>query len=534
MQVYEAVSELIHRTGQTTVFGLVGSSNVAWVGHGVETERFRFVRTRHEAASVSAAAANARITNKTAFATTTLGPGFANTLNALLATVRDHMPIVVITGQSPTNKSHGSQNIDQQGIVEAAGAGFRNAAAPEELEAAFWDAYRDATFNGTPQVLSFDENMLDAEIELSIDPASVAIEPQAPDGDAVRAAIDELARAEHPLILAGWGALRADCRDELIALGERVGARFISTMNANRFFSGHERDLGICGTSSPPIVLEELYRTDVLLAVGASLNGHTTGGGGLFPAATIIQCEVDVDRDFKASSPELGLLGDARLTTQALIDEWDRRDLGTRPVNGGLLTLDKLQASVRTPDIGRDPDRGLDPRDVYARLNELLPADRIVVTDGGRAGHSLPTLLDARDAHSWVPSRGHGSIGLGLGAAIGAAASAPDRHVALFCGDGGFMMAAQELDAIRLNQLNLTIVVMNDEQYGSEVKYLRKFGLPLDIAQQSMPDSIALARTFGGDGVILSTDEDLANLELASGLFLVEARIDPNADGRAV
>jgi thiamine pyrophosphate-dependent acetolactate synthase large subunit-like protein len=186
-------------------------------------------------------------------------------------------------------------------------------------------------------------------------------------------------------------------------------------------------------------------------------------------------------------------------------------------------------------DLGHDPARGLDIRQVFVTLDKKLPADRIVVSDAGRGVHSLPVMLNARDARSWLPSRGYGSLALGMGAAIGAAAAAPDRPVAVFCGDGGFMMAAQELDAIRLNELNVTVVVLNDEQYGDEVQYLRSNGLPTDVVRMSMPDTVMLARAFGGDGIVIESAAELADVELPSkGLFLIEARCDPQVNGRAM
>jgi thiamine pyrophosphate-dependent acetolactate synthase large subunit-like protein len=97
------------------------------------------------------------------------------------------------------------------------------------------------------------------------------------------------------------------------------------------------------------------------------------------------------------------------------------------------------------------------------------------------------------------------------------------------------MMSAQELDTIRLHHLDVTIVIMNDAQYGSEIKYLKKLGLDLGVAQQSMPDIMLLAKAFGGDGVIVETEHDLAKVELPlSGLFLVEVRIDPEINPASI
>ena len=179
-------------------------------------------------------------------------------------------------------------------------------------------------------------------------------------------------------------------------------------------------------------------------------------------------------------------------------------------------------------DLGHDPARGLDPRQVIDLLDRLIPQDRVVVTDSGRHFIPLPTLLAARDGRSWLQSRGHGSVGLGIGAAVGAAVAAPDRPVVLVCGDGGFMMGLQGLDCLRLNDLSLTIVVMNDEQWGAEVGILRRYGLPVDVIRQTLPDIPYLAQSFGGHGYVVRTIDQLLQIDFESpGLQVVDVRIDP-------
>ena len=132
-------------------------------------------------------------------------------------------------------------------------------------------------------------------------------------------------------------------------------------------------------------------------------------------------------------------------------------------------------------------------------------------------------------------SRGYGSIGLGLGAAIGAAAAHPGRPVVLFCGDGGFMMASHDLDAVGLNGLDVAVVIMNDEMFGSEVRYLAKYGLPIDTIRQPLPDIVRLAEAFGGSGTVVRTEAELAAVKLThQGLELVDVRLDPQVQGNAL
>lgn len=533
---YQAIPELLRRSGIDTVFSMIGETNVPWIAEGVRSGAFRYVRTRHEGTAVSAAAGFSRTTGMVGLATVTRGPGFANAVNALKAAAHDHIPLVLVVAESPATKikiSRYYQNLDQQAISAALGVGFHHAKDAAELEDRYWTALRRAQWNGLPQVLSIADGILDESLTLTAADPPPAPRP-APEPDDVAAVVGVLSKADHPLILAGQGAVHAGCRADLEELADLIGARVASTLNTNRYFSGHPHNLGVCGHSSPTLAADLLSQADVVVAVGASFNPYTTGKGELFRHATVVQIEIDIDQPFHASRPELGLLCDARAGVRALIDEWHRQELPTRHVAGTTPTPGQIAASVLNVELGHDPSRGLDLRQAFATLNAKIPHDRIVISDSGRWSATLPSIMDARDGRSWVITRGYGSIGLGLGNAIGAAAGSADRPVVLFCGDGGFMMTAQELDAVRINELDLTVIIVNDEQYGAEIPYLTEYGLPTDVARQSLPDIEKLAAAFGGRGVVVHSIEELESLELPyRGLYVVDVRIDPIINGRA-
>jgi acetolactate synthase-1/2/3 large subunit len=272
-----------------------------------------------------------------------------------------------------------------------------------------------------------------------------------------------------------------------------------------------------------------------VFAVGASLNDYTTDKGRVFPDAAIVQCDTDPTAPSAATRPALALIGDGRGAVRAVIDEWRRRGLPTRPAPSPAPTAAEIRAAALEVDLGHDPARGLDPRDVYVALEDALPADRVVVTDNGRWIGTLPSLVGARDARSWLIGNSYGSVGQGLGNAIGAAAAHPGRTVVLFCGDGGFMMAAQALDAVRINGLDLMVVVLNDEQYGSEAKYVDRYGLPRDVIEQGLPDIPTLALALGGRGLVVRSRADLDELPMRpAGLTILDVRVDPEVNVRAV
>jgi acetolactate synthase-1/2/3 large subunit len=528
---FEAIAELIRNSGSPTVFAVLASTNAPYLAYGTATGAFPLVKTRHEETATTAAVAYGRATGLVGISSVQRGPGLANSINALMVASSVHAPVVVLVAESPATRDATAKNVHQRELVQSIGIGFHHAVDGRDIEARYHDVVCAARWNGRPQVLSIGDGVLRDEVTLRQDFATAVTTDTPVDADAIRAAVDVLEQSARPLIVAGQGAIRADVRVPLEELAELTGARLANSLQGTGMFAGNPRTLGLCGTWAPRLVQEYLAKSDVVLGVGASLNRHTTAGGTIFGSARIIHCEIDLDQPMMASSPDLAILGDARNTVPALVDEWHRRGLPARPVQGDLPTRDEIRASVMKVDIGHDPERGLDVREVLAEFDRRLPADRVVVTDSGRHIVAIPTLVGARDARSFIPSRGYGSVGLGLGAAVGAAAAHPGRPVALFCGDGGFTMASQELDTIREHGFDITVVILNDLMYGAETRYLAKFGLPPDVLRMGFPDVDALARAYGGRGVVVRTRPELLDLELpGSGLFIVDARIDPAAD----
>jgi thiamine pyrophosphate-dependent acetolactate synthase large subunit-like protein len=159
--------------------------------------------------------------------------------------------------------------------------------------------------------------------------------------------------------------------------------------------------------------------------------------------------------------------------------------------------------------VGRTEPSRLDPTVLAVLIDQLLPPDRVIVADGGRfATHAL-SHLHARDARHIVQMNGGGSIGLGLGAAVGASFARPEMPVALVTGDSSFMMALTDLDTAVRHRRPIVIFVFNDQAWGAEVAYLESIGLRADVAHLPTPDIAAIARAHGARGITVSTYDEL-------------------------
>jgi thiamine pyrophosphate-dependent acetolactate synthase large subunit-like protein len=171
---------------------------------------------------------------------------------------------------------------------------------------------------------------------------------------------------------------------------------------------------------------------------------------------------------------------------------------------------------VRWRDVPYDDwgdGRLIDPRTLTIALDDLLPAERVVAVDSGNFMGYPSMFLEVPDAHGFCFTQAYQSIGLGLSTAIGAALARPDRLPVAALGDGGFMMAAQELDTVRRLELPMVVVVYDDGGYGAEVHH---FGLDarLDTVRFPPTDHAAIARGYGFDAITVRAPADLGPVEV--------------------
>ena len=166
------------------------------------------------------------------------------------------------------------------------------------------------------------------------------------------------------------------------------------------------------------------------------------------------------------------------------------------------------------------------------RLEEALPNDRVIVTDGGRFMTEVWCRISVPNPNSFVVTVNFGAIGLGLQEAIGAGVAAPNRPIILFSGDGGFMMGGiNEFNtAVRLG-LDLIVIIANDSAYGAEHIQFIDRDMDPGLTEFHWPSFVDVAKSLGGDGFEVTSKEQLEEalvaLENRKGPFLIDLRLDP-------
>lgn len=497
------------------IFGIMGNGNAYFLDAIERDTPAVFTAMRHEAGAVVAADAYFRAGGRLAAATTTYGAGFTNTLTSLAEAVQAHSPLILVVGDEPTAGPR-PWDVDQIALAAAVGArtytvGRADAAATVVIAVEHALTYR------VPTVLAIPYDVA----RLEIGPYTTAPEPVLPAPLGVSdefglAAVDEVARllaaAARPFLLAGRGAYLAGAAEPLGRLAELTGALTGSSALARGIFPRGEFDVGVVGGFGAPGAMEAVRQCDVAVVFGASLNQFTMRFGELFaPGTTVVQ----VDTGPAATHPHVGrfLRADAAIVAGMLAEKVaELRGRGTAAGHRPWREMfDLAELRRQDPGTGLAADGRLDPRSVAVRLGELLPPDRVVVSDGGHFIAWANMYWLVAEPHRMVMvGTAYQSIGQGFPSVAGAARAQPTATIVLTSGDGGGLMAVSDLEsAVRVARGRGIAVIWNDRAYGAEVHLYGSKGLARSPMQIDEVDFAGLATAVGAEGRVVRRIEDL-------------------------
>lgn len=530
----QSVSETIARALSRHVdqyFCLMGNGNAYFID-AVERLGLTPTPVRHETATVASADAYYRMTRKIAVATATYGAGFTNTLTSLAEAALAHIPLVLVVGDRPTSGPR-PLDVQQEALAEAVGVPTFTVGR-HDVGTVTIQALADARDHSRPVVLAIPYD-LSAELIGERGEIIPALPDRAtpPQGNAsvLRDIASELATAERPLILAGRGAIEA--RADLRGLAETLGADVATTVPTQGYFHAFQdrrpnyRDLGICGGFAAPVAAEEIRGADVVLVVGAGLNQFTMAHGHAFgDTARVIQ--IDLAEEPTNPRVNLSCRSDAALAIRAIREELRQSGLGGR---GARTVPNDVEAQRRPAGDEVAPDGLLDPRRVMSRLNDVLPPDRVVFTDGGHFMQWPLTYLRTQgpDSHITVGTQFQ-SIGLGLPSAAGVITAAGDRLPVLVSGDGGGLMGIADAETFVRTARRGVVVFLNDSGYGAEVHQYARRGV--SDAAMMIPDIdfAGIFQALGARSATVTNMRDLADFEQwaregADGVYVLDCRI---------
>jgi thiamine pyrophosphate-dependent acetolactate synthase large subunit-like protein len=526
--VADVVGETLAAQGVRDVFGLLGSGNMV-VTEALVARGATLHHSRLEAGAITAADGYARVSGRVGVVSVHQGPGLTNTMTGLTEAAKSRTPLLVLAGETPAAALTSNFRIDQHGLVESVGAIAERLHSPETAADDARRAYERAQTERRPVVLMLPID-IQARPPVQTSP-SRAPRPRlsAPAPPSVHEACELLNAARRPAIIAGRGAVLAQAGPALEQLGAKLGAILATSAPANGLFAGLPYALGISGGFASPHAQAILPEADVVLLAGASANQWTTRHGKLIARDTkIIQIDTDPRAIARNWPADVALIADVAEAARALAAATEPRTGWRTPELAEQIAAGRW---VRDPYEDESSDEHIDPRTLSIALNALLPRDRAVVVDSGHFMGYPSMYLDVPNAESWVFMNGFQAVGLSLGAGIGASIASPGRPTVVAVGDGGALMALQELETAARLKLELLVVIYDDSAYGAEVHHFEPMGY--DVARVRFPDTdlAAIAKAAGCKATTIRKADELQIVEEwllnPHGPLVLDAKVNP-------
>ncbi|HYK96197.1 MAG TPA: acetolactate synthase large subunit [Candidatus Dormibacteraeota bacterium] len=505
------------------VFSVPGEETLDLLESLSRSETIRHITTRHEQGAAFMADVYGRLTGRAAVAMATLGPGATNLLTGIADAYLDRAPVVAITGQASSEKLHKEAHqvvdvVDMFKPVTKWNARIeRTAVIPEIMRKAF----RVATLSkpGPPHV-ELPENIAGTEIEPG-DPIRPLIPGKAyfpePSHDAIAHAARLINGAQRPIILAGNGVLRRRASEQLRALARGLHLPVAATfMGKGAIDDRSHLSLMAVGLQARDHVLTGFDRADLVIAVGYDLVEYAPARwnpGGTKRIIHIDTQPAEVDADYQ---PEIELIGDIGGALEELLAATLPGGVGGRSATQRhesketLVNADLRNALLQDLQAGATNDAyPIAPQRAIVDLRRALGPDDIVVSDVGAHKVWVARLYQAYEPNTVIISNGFASMGIALPGAIAAKLVHPDRKVVALCGDGGFLMNAQELETAKRIGAGIVVVIWRDNGYGLiDWKQRNAFGRPYAVEFDN-PDFVDFARSFGIPGFRADTADEL-------------------------
>lgn len=535
---YEALANDIKLLGVECAFGLM-SDDTARLVTTLDAIGVQFHGARHENNAAAMAEGYAAATGKVGVAVIGRGPAAANALHGATYARRTGSRVLLIFGEvaqvAPTARPLGPdlKAFDTLGALKAAGIRTFLPTSGAHARQLLQDAIAATMLEGAVALLlptDVQGEALDSEHTKPLARPSPLPVPVPPRKGALQLAAELVAKSRRPLIVAGRGAVLAGAREDLLALADHLGAALATTLKARGLFCGHPLDCGVVGSFSHSGGRRVMEQADCVLVFGAALNQHTTSHGQALPAGVpLIQVDRSADAIGRWCPVDLAVVGDVRLTAQALLGAMPRRSNDDTPFRSPTLQRQLAEFDMASEFVAAHTPRTVDPRALAVELDRLLPRERNTVYDAGNFLQVVPYMRVQGPGH-FKMTTDFSSIGMGFGTALGFARGTRGRPTVLFIGDGSFLMTLSELETVAREDIALVIVVMNDCAYGAELHYLKQIDMPVSMSVFPDVDFAPVASAFGFQTATVRTMEELRALTplLAKpeGPILIDCKIN--------
>ena len=518
MPAMEAVVKVLESEGVDTVFGIPGAAILpfykAMIGSSI-----RHITVRHEEGGTHAADGYSRATGRIGVCAGTSGPAGTNMVTGLYTAMADSVPILTITGQVPVDQldREGFQAVDIAEIVRPVVKKSYLVSQAGQLPWLFREAFRIMR-EGRPGPVHIDLPV-DVQQELiTYDPATdwpLPILRQSPNPAAIERAIDMLLEAERPLLMPGGGVISAEASELLVELAELLQIPVLPTlMGWGTIPNDHPLYAGMTGIQTQTRPGNEAFLdSDLVLAVGARFAERHTGDLEVYRRGRrFIHIDVEPTQLGRMFAPDLGIVADARLALEALVDAAKQRT-GRRETTAWAAAANERRARLaRRTD---HDDVPIKPARVFREINAFFDQDTLFVTAIGLYQIWSGQYQEVSKPRHYLVCGQAGPLGWEVSACTGAKLGRPEKTVVGVVGDYSFQFLMEEVAVASQYDVPLVLVMLNNAYLGlirqAELKFDMNFGVQIDYDDSYGVDHVKVMEGMGGFGRRVSEPDDIAS-----------------------
>ena len=495
--------------GVTDVFGYPGGQVINIYAALYEyKDKINHVLTAHEQGAAHAADGYSRATGKVGVCIATSGPGATNLVTGIATAMLDSIPMVAITGNVPCSLigKDSFQEIDITGVTLPITKHNYFVNKIEDLADILREAFQIAKSGRPgPVLVDIPKDVQVAQYEYEPQPVVEKIPLPKVKESLIDEAVKLISEAKRPYIYVGGGAAGLGMGADIVAFAEKIDAVIgCSFMGLSAVPQDNERFLGMQGMHGHYASSMSQNEADLILAVGVRFSDRATGNVAKFAKKTrIVQLDPDSAEVNKNVRVDLGLVGDVEDSFKRIAQKCEEQNHPEWLVRVEELKKEEKQFEEEIAAASTAP---LTPKKVFEIINDLKKPDTVIATDVGQHQMWTAQYVAFDGPRRFVSSGGLGTMGFGLGAAMGAYVATKDP-VVLITGDGSFGMNLNELATAVTYKIPVVIVLMNNGVLGMVRQWQTLFfgKRYSNTVLTRKTDFVKLAESFGAEGYLAET-----------------------------
>jgi acetolactate synthase-1/2/3 large subunit len=525
----QILMKVLKEEGVDTIFGFPGGAVIDIYDELAKTD-IQHILVRHEQGAVHAADGYARAGGKTGVCLVTSGPGATNTVTGIASAYMDSIPIVILTGQVPTQLigNDAFQEVDIVGITRPCTKHNYLVQSTEEFPKVIKEAFYLAR-SGRPGPVLIDIPKDVTKLTIDYQPVKeVSLKSYNPTYNPnmkqLRKVVELIEQSKRPVIFAGGGIILSQAAAELTQFAHKTQIPVTTSLMGLGAFPGTDPLwLGMLGMHGTYRANMSTGACDLLISIGVRFDDRVTGKTDAFASqAKIVHIDIDPTSIRKNIPVTIPIVADCKISLNhlnELIDQADLEDIGKKRQKW----LAQIEEWKNTTPLAYKQEDTIKPQYVVEKLYELTKGQAIITTEVGQNQMWAAQYYHFDRPNHFITSGGLGCMGFGLPAAIGAQMACPDKLVVDIAGDGSIQMNIQEMATAVQSGLPVKVVILNNAYLGmvrqwQELFYDKRYAC---TSMDCAPDFVKLAEAFGAVGLRASKPQEVEAV-LKEGLAISE------------